>query len=116
GGYVLYDADTGRFELPPEQAAAIADEDSPYNVLGGFQVLSAMFADAPKIERGFKTGRGVDWGEHDPALFEGTERFFRPNYRANLIGSWIPALEGVQKKLEQGAKAADVGCGHGAST
>jgi 2-polyprenyl-3-methyl-5-hydroxy-6-metoxy-1,4-benzoquinol methylase len=83
---------------------------------GGFQAIGSMWLDADKVAQSFKTGRGVDWGQHHNLLFEGTERFFRPGYNANLIASWIPALEGVKEKLEKGALVADVGCGHGAST
>jgi SAM-dependent methyltransferase len=58
----------------------------------------------------------IPWGDHHPCLFSGTEKFFRPGYKANLVPSWLPALDGVVAKLEAGAKVADVGCGHGAST
>ena len=116
GGYLGYDAQTGRYAMTPEQAVALADEDSPFFMLGGFQVASACLADEPAIAHAFRTGEGVGWHEHDERLFEGTERLFRPSYRGNLIEAWIPALDGVQAKLEAGARVADVGCGHGAST
>jgi SAM-dependent methyltransferase len=116
GGYIEYDPDTDRYELPPEQAMALAYEDSPAFMLGGFQIASAVLADEPKLADAFRSGEGVGWHEHDERLFGGTERFFRPGYRANLIGAWIPALDGVEEKLRAGAKVADVGCGHGAST
>jgi SAM-dependent methyltransferase len=64
----------------------------------------------------FRTGAGLPWGEHHSCLFEGTERFFRPGYHANLVSAWLPSLEGVVPRLAQGAKVADVGCGLGAST
>ena len=115
-GYVTYDAGAGRYFLSPEQAVALSDETSPAFVLGGFQAMTAAMKAAPKVGEGFKSGKGVGWHEHDPDLFEGTERFFRAGYKANLITSWIPALEGVEAKLKAGAKVADVGCGHGAST
>jgi SAM-dependent methyltransferase len=116
GGYVVYDAKTERFHMTEEQAFALADESSPAFVPGGFQVaVAALRAEAQLAER-FKTGAGFAWHEHDQGVFVGTERFFRPNYAANLVSSWIPALEGVQAKLERGARVADVGCGHGAST
>jgi SAM-dependent methyltransferase len=83
---------------------------------GAFQVMVAAVKDEPKVTQAFRSGTGVGWHEHDPDLFAGTERFFRPGYAANLVSSWIPALDGVQAKLEAGAKVADVGCGHGAST
>jgi SAM-dependent methyltransferase len=111
-GYVTYDAATGRFELPPEQAFALTVQDLP----GAFHIISACFKDEPKITQAFRTGEGVGWHEHDANLFFGTERFFRPNYENNLLSAWIPALEGVQAKLSAGASVADVGCGHGAST
>jgi SAM-dependent methyltransferase len=116
GGYVTYDAEADKYELPPEQAMALADEDSPVYLLGAFELIASLYADEDKILEAFKTGKGMGWHEHDPRLFRGTERFFRPGYRANLVASWIPALDGVQEKLERGAKVADVGCGHGAST
>jgi SAM-dependent methyltransferase len=116
GGYVAYDGASGRYELPPEQALALADEESPAFMLGGFQLAASVLADEPKLAEAFRTGEGVGWHEHDHRLFEGTERFFRPGYRANIIDSWIPALDGVEAKLRAGARVADVGCGHGAST
>jgi SAM-dependent methyltransferase len=116
GEYLTYDAKTDRYELPPEQAMALADEDSPVYLLGAFELIASLYADEDKILEAFKTGSGMGWHEHDPRLFLGTERFFRPGYRAHLVAEWIPALEGVQEKLERGAKVADVGCGHGAST
>jgi 2-polyprenyl-3-methyl-5-hydroxy-6-metoxy-1,4-benzoquinol methylase len=115
-GYLTYDAKGGSYTLPDEHAAALADEDSPACVLGGFQGMSAAIRSTAKVAQAFRTGAGVGWHEHDPELFVGTERFFRPGYNANLVGSWIPALEGMVAKLEQGAEVADVGCGHGAST
>jgi 2-polyprenyl-3-methyl-5-hydroxy-6-metoxy-1,4-benzoquinol methylase len=116
GGYVTYDAKTGKYTLPPEQAYALADESSPVFLQGGFQLLTALYKAEPKIFQNFKTGAGLDWCEHDKALFEGTERFFKPNYMGNLVNTWIPALDGVEAKLKRGARVADIGCGHGAST
>jgi SAM-dependent methyltransferase len=116
GGYVEYDPATERFTLPPEQAVALADEESPFFVAGGFQILGAMVKAQPRILEHFRNGGGMLWGEHDADLFEGTRRFFRPGYLGNLVQTWIPALDGVQPKLERGALVADVGCGHGAST
>lgn len=116
GGFVTYDPASGRYTLPDEQAFALADETSPAYLPGAFQIIASVFKDEPKIAAAFRTGEGLDWGDHDAGLFEGTERFFRPNYQANLINSWIPALEGVEEKLRRGGRVADVGCGHGAST
>jgi len=116
GGYVEYNKDSQRFRLSPEQAMVLADEHSPVFMQGGFQVCASAFLDADKIEQGFRTGKGVDWGDHHPCLFEGTERFFRPGYEANLVQKWIPALEGVEAKLKSGAMVADIGCGYAAST
>jgi SAM-dependent methyltransferase len=116
GGYVEYDAKTGRFELPAEQAFALAVDDSPAFLPGAFQLALALLHDQPQISEVFHTGKGVGWHEHDERLFCGTERFFRPNYVANLVSAWIPSLTGVGEKLARGARVADVGCGHGAST
>ncbi|HEY6447574.1 MAG TPA: class I SAM-dependent methyltransferase [Acidobacteriaceae bacterium] len=111
-GYVNYDSETGRFQLPPEQAFALTVQDLP----GAFHIISACFKDEPKITQAFRTGEGVGWHEHDANLFFGTERFFRPNYQNHLVKDWLPALDGVVEKLTRGALVADVGCGHGAST
>lgn len=106
----------GHFRLPPEQAMALANEDSPVFVAGGAQVLASMFLDKDKVVAAMRGNGALAWGDHHPCMFRGTERFFRPGYRANLVTSWLPALEGVVPKLQRGAKVADVGCGHGAST
>jgi SAM-dependent methyltransferase len=116
GGYVGYDPATRKYALSPEQAMALADETSPAFLPGAFQIVAAAMRAEPRISNAFRTGAGLDWTEQDPILFEGTERFFRPGYVANLTSAWIPALDGVAAKLERGAKVADIGCGHGAST
>ena len=116
GGYVTYDPESDRYTLPDEHALALADEDSPFYILGVYDSIASLYADEDQIIEAFRSGRGMGWHEHDRRLFRGTERFFRPGYRAHLVAEWIPALEGVQEKLERGAKVADVGCGHGAST
>ena len=115
-GYAQYDPVTHKFSLSEEQALALAVEGSPAFIPGAFQVAIAMFAAVPKLIEAFRSGAGLGWHEQHPALFTGTERFFRPGYAANLVSSWIPALDGVDGKLKAGAKVADVGCGHGAST
>jgi SAM-dependent methyltransferase len=116
GGYVTYDLAADRYLLSEEQAFTLADETSPAFLAGAFQLATSTAVDQPKIAEAFRTGEGVGWDRHHPDLFEGTERFFRPGYVANLVDSWIPALDGVQEKLQAGARVADVGCGHGAST
>ncbi len=116
GGYVDFDSTTGHYTLPPEQALALAVEDSPAYLPGAHQIIRSVMLDEAKILEAFRSGKGLGWHEHHADLFEGTERFFRPNYLAHLITEWIPALEGMEAKLNAGALVADVGCGHGAST
>jgi SAM-dependent methyltransferase len=115
-GYVAYDAATQRYTLPPEHAVVLTDENSPACVIGAFHSMTAAMRAEPKVAQAFRSGKGLGWHEHDPDLFVGVERFFRPGYLANLVDAWIPALDGVKEKLEQGAHVADVGCGFGAST
>ncbi|MGI8604467.1 MAG: class I SAM-dependent methyltransferase [Verrucomicrobiales bacterium] len=115
-GYIEYQKESGTFTLPPEQAMALAVEDSPCFIPGAFQIIRSVMMDEPKIREAFKSGAGVGWHEHSQCLFVGTERFFRPGYAAHLVSSWLPSLEGVEEKLKRGARVADVGCGHGAST
>ena len=112
GGYVTYDPAGEEFSLSEEQAVALIDADLP----GAFLLAQATVRSEPRITDAFRSGKGVGWHEHDPALFEGTERFFRPGYAVNLVPTWIPALEGMQARLEKGGRVADVGCGHGSST
>jgi SAM-dependent methyltransferase len=116
GGYVTYDAATNKFSLSPEQAFALATEDSPAYLPGAFELALGSLAAVPRIAESFRTGAGMGWHEHDDGVFHGCEKFFRPGYAANLVTSWIPALHGVKEKLETGARVADVGCGKGAST
>ena len=116
GGYVEYDPEGDRYTLPPEQAVALTDEASPAYLPGFFQIALGSVVDSPRITEAARSGEGFGWHEHGHDVHEGCERFFRPGYNANLVGSWLPALDGVVAKLEQGARVADVGCGHGAST
>ena len=115
-GYVMYEPKSDTFSLSEEQAFALAVEGSPAFIPGAFQIAVAQFKAIPKMTQAFRTGLGLGWHEHDVSLFHGTERFFRPGYAANLVSSWIPALDGMNARLKAGAKVADVGCGHGAST
>src|SRR4051794_22831065 len=115
-GYIDYHPDKDAFSLSPEQAMTFAEEDSPAFFAGAFEVAQSAYLDEPKVAEAFRTGKGVGWHEHSKCLFSGTERFFRPGYNANLVTSWIPALDGIEARLKAGAKVADVGCGHGAST
>src|SRR5262249_35784769 len=113
GGYVTYDPAAGRYSLSEEQAFALADENSPAFMPGAFHPAPAAIKAEPKITAAFRTGAGVGWHEHDPGMFQGVARFFRPYYAANLVSSWIPALDGVEAKLRAGIRVADVGCGYG---
>jgi len=115
GGYIEYDAATDLYTLPAEQATALTDQSSPFYVGGGFYVVKAMTAAQTRILEAFKNGGGILWGDNDPELFLGTERFFRPGYATHLIATWIPSLTGVEEKLKARAKVADIGCGHGSS-
>ncbi|MDQ1723077.1 MAG: hypothetical protein QOG52_105 [Frankiaceae bacterium] len=115
-GYVTYDAPTDSYALSPEQEFTLADESSPAFLPGAFQIALSVGRDIDRITDALRSGRGYGWDEHDALLFEGTERFFRPGYAANLVDSWLPSLDGVVDKLVAGARVADVGCGHGAST
>ena len=116
GGYVEYDADAGTFSLTEEQAFALTDPDGPLYVPGAFVLALGALRAEPQITDAFRTGAGMGWHEHHDDVFLGCEMFFRPGYLANLVPSWIPALDGVAAKLAAGARVADVGCGLGAST
>jgi SAM-dependent methyltransferase len=116
GAYIDYDPDSGRYTLPAEHAVALTDESSPAFLPGFFQIALGSVIDSPRITDAAKTGAGIGWHEHGHDVFEGCERFFRPGYNASLVSAWLPALDGVIGKLQNGATVADVGCGHGAST
>jgi len=115
-GWVGYDAAADRYSMSPEQALMFAQPDSPAFVAGGFQ-LALGSADAREhIAESFVTGTGFGWHEHEHDVFAGCRRFFEPGYRANIVQSWIPALEGIHERLAAGGRVADVGCGHGVSS
>lgn len=116
GGYVAYHALSDTYELSPEQAAVLADEDSPYYIPHAWNVPAAMWFDEDQALQAFRTGRGVAWGEHHPRMACGIAAFYRNGYKASLVPQWLPALDGVVTQLEAGITVADVGCGHGHST
>ena len=117
GGYVTtYNERTRKFSLSEEQAFTLANEDQSRISSRRFPIGTGSLAAVPRITESFRSGAGMGWHEHDDAVFHGCEKFFRPNYAANLVSSWLPSLQGVQAKLEAGARVADVGCGKGAST
>jgi ubiquinone/menaquinone biosynthesis C-methylase UbiE len=115
-GYIQYDSNTTCFSMNPEQQAVLADPESPMFMIGGYYAIASLSIDEPKITHAFQSGGGVPWGDHHQCLFCGTEKFFRPSYQKSLVSEWLPALDGVVEKLSAGAKVADIGCGHGAST
>jgi SAM-dependent methyltransferase len=115
-GYVEYDAKSKTFSMQPEQALALANEDSPVFMGAVGNLVAATFLDEPKISEAFRTGKGVGWNRRSECLFCGTARFFRTGYNHHLVQEWLPALDGAIEKLERGAKIADIGCGHGVST
>ena len=114
--YLTYDAESAKFSLPPEQAMIFANEESPVYMMGGFDLMAALLDNQPKVQAAFKSGKGVAWGDQAGCMFCAVARFFRPGYLNHLVGTWLPALDGVVDKLKRGAKVADVGCGHGWST
>jgi SAM-dependent methyltransferase len=116
GGYVEYDEADDTYYLTAEQELCLADPKGPVDLAGAYQIVQDLFYVRDRAVENFRSGNGMEWSEHHRCLFYGTERFFRGGYNANLVGSWLPALDGVIDKLAAGGKAADVGCGHGAST
>ena len=116
GGYVVYHASSGTYELTPEQAMVFADRLSPVFMPHAWQVPASMWFDEAKAIDAFRTGKGVSWGEHDQRLYCGVAAFFRNSYSASLVSEWLPALEGVAPMLDCGAEVADIGCGHGHSS
>ena len=101
---------------PPSRPWPSPTQTSPAYLPGVFQLALGAVLDSPRVCEAARTGRGIGWHDHVPDVHEGCERFFRPGYNAHLMAEWLPALDGVVTKLEQGASVADVGCGHGAST
>lgn len=114
--YISYDADTEKFWMTPEQAFLLADRDSPFYLAPAFGAAATFQQNEPQVREAFKTGAGIPWAEQTKCLSCAVARFFRPGYQNNLVQSWLPALSGVVEKLEQGARVADIGCGHGITT
>ena len=101
--------------MTEEQAFALADPHGP-NLPAAFVMALGTLRAEPRITEAFRTGAGVGWHEQHPDVFAGTDAFFRAGYAANLVPSWLPALDGVEAKLQAGGRVADVGCGLGASS
>src|SRR3954467_888739 len=116
GGYVAYDPAQQTYTLPPAQAMVLALDQSPVFMAPAFEVAASFWLDEDRIVETFRSGEGLGWHAHNHRLFCGTESFFRTGYRANLVSAWLPALDGVVERLEQGGRVADICCGHGAST
>jgi len=116
GGYVEYDPADDSYSMTEEQAFALTNPYGGVYAPGAFVLALGALRAEPRITEAFRTGSGLGWHEHDADVFTGCEQFFRPGYIANLIPSWIPALDGVEDKLRAGAQVADIGCGLGAST
>lgn len=116
GGYVFFDEERRTYTLPDAHAPVLADEESPMFLVPALEVAASLFLDEEKIARLFRTGQGMAWGDHHHRLFCGSEALFRPGYRTHLVDTWIESMPDVRAKLESGARVADIGCGHGAST
>src|ERR1051325_9188724 len=116
GGYVIYHSTSGTYELTPEQALVLADEDRPGFMPSAWEVPVSMFLDEEKTIQAFRAGIGVGWDDQNDRLFSGVAAFYRNGYRNSLVREWLPSLRGVEEKLRKGARVADVGCGHGHST
>src|SRR6516164_1786015 len=116
GGYVAYDPEKQTYALPPAQAMVLALDQSPIFMAPAFEVAASFWLDENQIVDTFRSGEGLGWHAHNHRLFCGTESFFRTGYRAHLVNEWLPALDGVVERLKRGARVADIGCGHGAST
>ena len=115
-GYVTYNPDDETYYLTEEQALIFTREGQPACMQGFFQAIVSQYEEQVKAVETFKSGKGRPWSEQSPCCFCATDRFFRPGYQAFLLTDWIPALAGVEDKLSNGAKVADIGCGHGSST
>lgn len=116
GGYVMHDSDKHTYTLPDEHVPVLAEDESPVFLVPALDVASSLWLDEDNVTDVFRTGKGIAWSDHNHRLFCGSESLFRPGYKAHLTTSWIQSLQGVEEKLKAGAKVADVGCGHGAST
>jgi len=115
-GYLTYHAVSDTYELSPEHALVLADEDSPYYIPNAWNTPASMWLDEGKSLEAFKSGKGVSWGDHAGRLFCGVAAFYRNAYRASLVSEWLPALDGVVERLKEGIDVADIGCGHGHSS
>ncbi|MER6004835.1 class I SAM-dependent methyltransferase [Nonomuraea angiospora] len=116
GQYVHYEPGTDTYVFPDEHAAVLADPASPAYSAGAFAMLQPLYATEDALVDAYRTGGGVGWEEHEPALYEGVARFFLPGYAASLVQEWLPAMDGLVEGLERGMSVADVGCGFGHST
>ena len=94
----------------------LALDQSPVFMAAAFEVAASFWLDEDQVVETFRSGEGLGWHQHNHRMFCGTESFFRTGYRTHLVSEWLPALDGVVDRLKRGARVADIGCGHGAST
>jgi 2-polyprenyl-3-methyl-5-hydroxy-6-metoxy-1,4-benzoquinol methylase len=114
--YITFDPATEQFSMTPEQSFVFANQGSPFYLAPAFGAAAAFQDNMPQVKAAFRTGEGVAWGDQSQCLSCAVARFFRPGYDNHLVQAWLPALDGVVGKLQQGAEVADIGCGHGIST
>lgn len=111
--YLEHDTEGDTYLLPPEHALPLADEEFPFFTGGLLQMIVPTVTVAPQVAEAFKTGRGVTQDQYLPDMYEAIERMTAPWYKHHLAQTWIPAMPGVQEKLQAGGSACDVGCGLG---
>ncbi|HYB12523.1 MAG TPA: class I SAM-dependent methyltransferase [Myxococcota bacterium] len=116
GQILRYDPAQETFELTAEAAACLADEKSPYFLGGWTQFLPALYRAIPGVARSMREGGGVGYAEFGSEAVEAIDRANSPGMRVLLTRKWLPTLPHVVKRLEQGARVADIGCGSGTST
>jgi 2-polyprenyl-3-methyl-5-hydroxy-6-metoxy-1,4-benzoquinol methylase len=111
--YLTYDREAKTFTFPVEHALVLSEKDSPFYLGALIRTQPDFWANADLLTDVFRNGGGIPQDRFGDEWRCGFERFSRPAFVNNLTNHWIPALSGIETRLQNGGTVVDLGCGNG---